>query len=136
MVWKLTNVSVGDEQDGDTVSHVFINGVETVMPNRGVFFMPIRKNNRRFGEDLSLGLKLITDNRWEFMVATEEGFIFRRLEKFREGHFWLPSKRGVEYHDEVSTPEFQEYFERISEGGRKEKLDNSKADSRGEEDEG
>ena len=38
LVWKLTHVSVGDEQDGDTVSHVFINGVETVMPNRGVFF--------------------------------------------------------------------------------------------------
>ena len=98
--------------------------------------MPIRKNNRRFGEDLSLGLKLITDNRWEFMVATEEGFICRRLEKFREGHFWLPSKRRVEYHDEVSTPEFQEHLERISEGGRKEKLDNSKADSQGEEGEG
>ena len=135
MVWKLTSVSVGYEQDGDTVSHVFINGVETVMPNRDVFY--VRKGEyRKFGDDLSLGLKLITDNRWEFMVATEEGFIFRRLEKFREGHFWLPSKRGVEYHDEVSTPEFQEYLERISEGGRKEKLDNSKADSQGEEGEG
>ena len=53
LVWKLTNVSVESEEDGDTKSRVFINGIDAVMPNSDSFY-DCKGEYRRFGEDLSV----------------------------------------------------------------------------------
>ena len=95
LVWKLTNVSVESEEDGDTKSRVFINGIDAVMPNSDSFY-DCKGEYRRFGEDLSVGLKCISDDGWEYVDSTEEGFIFRRLEKLRRPHTseheWIESR--------------------------------------------